>query len=406
MADDSPSYIKFRPPYEDRRSKFVVARPKRTFHLLGLSHLPVSSVYQSCAFTQKIHKMARMLMSLGHNVYVYGAEGGDVPCTEYVVTHSLQSIRDMWGDGFDDPIGYDWKTVGFRHDFGTWRPSSPRRSQAKVAVPAIRERKEDDHYLLNPMGNYFETVANEVDLYLYCEPGVAYNSLHAPFCAFESHFIQSYAYGALYPGEVVFGQYYDRVIPNYFDAAQFPLQEKKSDYFFFIGRIIKDKGIETAIKACEYAGAKLVVAGQLEDGYKDFLDSPVVEFVGYVDPEQRADYMGYARAVFVPTVYLEPFGGVNVEAQMCGTPVITTDFGVFPETVIQGVTGYRCSTLKDFCLAVDNLDKLASPRVIHELSQRYSMDSVRFEFQKWFDDLYEVWESSVDPNKKGWHRLP
>ena len=43
------------------------------FHHLGLSHLPLSKEYASCAFTGKLIKMNKMLTSLGHTVYFYGA---------------------------------------------------------------------------------------------------------------------------------------------------------------------------------------------------------------------------------------------------------------------------------------------------------------------------------------------
>ena len=51
----------------------------------------------------------------------------------------------------------------------------------------------------------------------------------------------------------------------------------------------------------------------------------------------------------VPTYYVEPFCGVNVEAQLCGTPVISNDCGAFTETIENLKTGILAHTLKDFC---------------------------------------------------------
>lgn len=48
--------------------------------------------------------------------------------------------------------------------------------------------------------------------------------------------------------------------------------------------------------------------------------------MGSVGVKERAELMAYADAVMVPTTYLEPFGGVVIEAMLSGTPAITTDF--------------------------------------------------------------------------------
>lgn len=371
---------------------------KYRFHLLGLVHLPVSERYAGCAFTQKIVKLSKMLLSLEHEVFLYGCEGSDAPCTEFVQTHTMRAIRQAWGDGDNRfEIGYDWKRHGFRHDFNTEKKPVTMAYYQKAAEE-INARKRDDDFLLLSQGAYQRPIDRGVGLFLTCEPGIGYRGSYAKYRAFESAYLQNFTYGKEAKGASVNGRYYDRVIPNYFDAKDFPFHADKDDYFLYIGRMIARKGVYTAVKTCEAIGAKLILAGQgtLPIEYEN------CEFVGYVDPARRAELMGHAKAVFVPTLYLEAFGGVNVEAQLCGTPVITTNFGCFPETVIQGVTGYRCNTLQDFVDAARAAGHL-DPREIRGRANRYLTDNVRWEFDKWFGDLYQLYLSARDPSIKGWH---
>jgi len=379
-----------------------------TFHLLGLVHLPVTERYMGCAFTQKIVKLSKMLISMGHNVVLYGCEGSDAPCTEFVQTHTLSEIRQVWGSGDNRfEIGYNWKTEGFRHDFNQARIVVTRKYYA-VATEEINKRKGDDHFLLLTQGQYQRPIADKVKLYLTCEPGIGYRGSYANWRAFESAYLMNFTYGGQYPKASVDGHYYDRVIPNYFDEKDFPFCEKKEDYYFFIGRLIRRKGVYTAIRTVQAIGGKLFIAGQGSLGIRpqaEVYDFKGIEFVGYVEPEERAKWLGGAKGVFVPTVYLEAFGGVNVEAQLCGTPVLTTNFGVFPETVKHGVTGFLCNTLQDFVDSARLVGEL-DPHAIRKHAERYLMKNVRWEFDKWFRDLYQVYLSSrFSGTIKGWFHL-
>lgn len=392
----------------------AVDRPYR-FHLLGLVHLPVSEHYMACAFTQKIVKLSKMLMDLGHEVFLYGAEGSDAPCSEFFQTHTLKEIRDEWGGGDNRfRIGYDWKKTNFRHDFNKDRAEVTKRYW-ETAAAAINRHKQSDDFLMIMQGYYQKPVADNVGLYLTIEPGIGYRGsifeklpyTQGTFKAFESAYLQNFSYGSANPGESVNGRYYDRVIPNYFEAKHFPFQAKKKDYFFYIGRMIGRKGVWTAIDTTRAIGAKLIIAGQEDNEVPVSHLPPHCKFIGYVEPEERAEWLGGARGVFVPTKYLEAFGGTNVEAQLCGTPVITTNFGVFPETVIHGVTGYRCNTMAQFVEAAKNVDKL-DPKKIRKHAERYLTTNVKWEFQEWFDDLYQLYLSAADPAWKGrgWSYIP
>lgn len=380
------------------------------FFVIGLVHLPCSKKYMGCAFSMKNWKLCKMLLDAGHEVYYYGAEGSDVPCTKFIQTHTIKQIANTWGDGDNRfEIGYDWKATGFRHDFNQDRTPLTKYFNQKV-VEEINKVKQPDDFLIVTMGTYQKPIVDAVKLFLTVETGIGYRGSFAPYRAFESTYIQNFTYGSQHPFESINGSYYDRVIPNYFDPEDVEFSEKSDDYYLYIGRLIQRKGVLTAIKACNHLGKKLIIAGQggkVVDGKligEDFeADAGTWEYVGYVDVAERKKLFAGAMATFVPTEYLEPFAGTHVESMLSGTPVLTTDFGVFPDTVINGVNGYRCHTLQDFvenALRIKKLDR----RTVYIYAQRFLMDNVVELYLKWFNELHNVWESTVS-DKKGWHRL-
>lgn len=389
---------------------------KFRFHLLGLVHLPVSERYMACAFTQKIVKLSKMLLSLGHEVMLYGSEGSDAPCTEFIQTHTLKDIRNEWGEGDNrfSELGYDYNTKGFKHDFNKPRTATTKKYYQNCIIE-ISERKKKDDFLLLSQGVYQKPIADAVKLFLTCEPGIGYRGSYCRFRAFESSYLENFTYGFQNKplGGSFNGSYYHRVIPNYFDPKDFEYREKKDDYFLYIGRLTVRKGIITAHLATKEIGAKLKIAGQgmkswdshrlRGDGFE--IEGDNLDFVGCVDMEERKKLYSHAKATFVPSLYLEPFGGTSIESLFSGTPVITTNFGVFPETIPNAVVGYRCNTLDDFVWAAKNVGNIKPKACRDYAMENFSMDQVRWQFERWFQDLHALYESAIDPNKKGWHRI-
>ena len=178
--------------------------------------------------------------------------------------------------------------------------------------------------------------------------------------------------------------------------------------------MILGKGILEAALATEAIGAKLIIAGQgahvdhrgylVPNDNKEFELAPGNwEYIGLIGVDRRKELMAHAKATFCATQYLEPFAGAHVESMLSGTPVITSDFGVFPGTVEDGVDGYRCHTLDDFVWAAKRIGEL-DPATIRRRTERYLMDNVKWEFQRWFEDLYDVY-LSAGKGGKGWHHV-
>ena len=114
----------------------------------------------------------------------------------------------------------------------------------------------------------------------------------------------------------------------------------------FFGRSHPEKGPHRAICASRAAGARLVMAGIVQDeGFHaaqvaPYVDGRAVRWLGAVGGAGRARLLGSARALLHLIDFEEPFGLSVAEAMACGTPVIATRRGSMPELIVDGVTGF------------------------------------------------------------------
>jgi glycosyltransferase involved in cell wall biosynthesis len=115
-----------------------------------------------------------------------------------------------------------------------------------------------------------------------------------------------------------------------------------------------------------------------------------VEYRGEVFGMDRAKLVGKARCMLMPTTFVEPFGGSGVEAMLAGTPLIAVDYGAFTETVVNGVNGYRCSTLADWMTAIGYSKTLDRTEISHRASELYSLETCAKQYDRAFRQLLDL----------------
>jgi glycosyltransferase involved in cell wall biosynthesis len=128
-------------------------------------------------------------------------------------------------------------------------------------------------------------------------------------------------------------------LPNFVAAGSLAAASAahEGEYALVAGRLVEEKGFDSAVVACRAAGVPLVVAGDgpdlerlrvLASGAGD-----TVTFAGRLSEERLAEVRAKAAVVLVPSRWEEPCPYAVLDALAAGVPVLASDRGGLPELV-------------------------------------------------------------------------
>ncbi len=110
----------------------------------------------------------------------------------------------------------------------------------------------------------------------------------------------------------------------------------RGEFALMSGRLVEEKGFDTAILAAKAAAVPLVIAGTGPDEPRlRALADENVTFTGLLSPDELRGLRGRAAAVLAPSRWEEPCPYSVLDALAAGVPVLASDRGGLPELVDQ-----------------------------------------------------------------------
>lgn len=357
-----------------------MSKPK--LHLIGLFHTKVTEDYSHCAFTGKVLRFAKMMRKQGYDVIEYSNYGSESEATEHVEVLNEEEFESLYGSRQHSDFYGDVAVVG----------SEGHQLFESKLIPRIYSHISANDIICHPFGHAHSRLLDIFTNHRHVETGIGYpTTMSNAFHVYESYAWMHYHQGK----EGRNGVNYEWVIPNYFDVDDWEPNYEPGSYLAFLGRICPMKGLDTIKELANYTRWPILLCGQ---GDPSPWEHERISYLGPISGKERSNFLRNARAALMPTVFTEPFGGSGVEAMLCGTPLISVDYGAFTETVIDGVTGFRCHTLGDWVDGVEKAGDLDRRQIADTARSRYNLDVCGKKYDRVFSDLYNLANS-------GWYTL-
>ncbi len=178
-------------------------------------------------------------------------------------------------------------------------------------------------------------------------------------------------------------------------VEHFRFNEQAGDYLVFLGRIAPEKRPDRAVAIARAVGMPLKVAAKVDKVDREYYESQIkplfndslVEFIGEVNEQEKAELLRGAYALLFPIDWREPFGLVMTEAMACGTPVIAMRGGSVEEVIADGETGFICDSVAEMIAAVPRVAELERRRCRERVERYFSADVMAARYEEVYEHL-------------------
>jgi 2-polyprenyl-3-methyl-5-hydroxy-6-metoxy-1,4-benzoquinol methylase len=348
-------------------------------HLIGIFHTQHTKAYSHCAFTGKALRFPKMMQGQGYEVIEYSNAGSESSANERVTMLDAIDFNVLFNRSDTDFHGND-ATIG----------SDAHKLFEQRLIPALRERLQPQDIICHPFGHAHQQLMVEFPNHQHVETGIGYPTLMPnSFRIFESYAWMHYHQGK----EGRNGKNYEWVVPNYYDLDDWEPSYEPGQYLAFLGRITPLKGIDTIKAIADHSPWPIVLHGQ---GDPSPWNHPNIEYRGPISGTARSEFLRNARALLAPSVFTEPFCGMAVEAMLCGTPVVSVNYGAMTETVVEGIMGYKCHTLQDWIDGINNAGSLDRRTIASIARNQWSLEACGRRYDKIFCQLNDLY-------RRGWY---
>lgn len=165
--------------------------------------------------------------------------------------------------------------------------------------------------------------------------------------------------------------------------------------FLFVGRLLKEKGIEYYLEAAQmtiekFPNAIFKIVGEHEDRkeYIDkillnkYLENKNIIYYGSVSPDIMPTIIEESSCVVLPSYYREGVPRSLLEAASMSKPIITTNSVGCKEVVDDTINGYKCEIKNSQCLYVSMVKFLNLSRDEKKLMGQNGRDKMEKEFDE------------------------